>query len=146
MDMLARQGHRLIQLGVALLLFTSFEGFAVPYFASPNLGRSVHALSALSAILLVALGLIWPRLNLGAVSSRFAFWFLVYSDIAIIVSFVMAAVWGAGGETMPIAAAGAQGSAFQEMAIAVVAYSSAPTGIVSFALIFWGLRLAGRRQ
>jgi hydroxylaminobenzene mutase len=145
MDMLARQGHRLIQLGVALLLFTSFEGFAVPYFASPSLGRSVHTLCALSAILLLALGLVWPRLHLGAVSSRFAFWFLIYSDIAIIVSFVMAAVWGAGSETMPIAAAGAHGSAFQEAAIAAVAYSSAPTGIASFALIFWGLRLAGRR-
>jgi hydroxylaminobenzene mutase len=41
----ARQGLRLLQLGLALLLFTSFEGFAIPYFAVPNLGRSVHTLS-----------------------------------------------------------------------------------------------------
>jgi (hydroxyamino)benzene mutase len=33
----------------------------------------------------------------------------------------------------------AQGTAFQEGTIRLVAYSSAPTGLVSFALILWGL-------
>ena len=42
---------------------------------------------------------------------------------------------------MPLAAEGAQGSDFQEAAIRVVAYSAAPTGITSFALILWGLRM-----
>jgi hypothetical protein len=46
----------LLQIGVALFLFTSFEGFAVPYFAVPNLGRSVHTLSAFSGVLLHLLG------------------------------------------------------------------------------------------
>src|SRR5215472_2093364 len=41
-NILARQGHRLLQIGVALFLFTSLEGFAIPYFASPIVGRSVH--------------------------------------------------------------------------------------------------------
>src|SRR5207248_1816260 len=45
-DTRSRQGHRLLQIGVALFLFTSFEGFAIPHFAAPNLGRSVHTLSA----------------------------------------------------------------------------------------------------
>jgi (hydroxyamino)benzene mutase len=63
--MLSRQGHRLLQLGVALFLFTSFQGFAVPYFTAPNLGRSVHTLSAFSGVLLLTLGLLWPRLDLG---------------------------------------------------------------------------------
>jgi len=72
-------------------------------------------------------GLVWPRLNLGAATSRIAFWLLVYS--------------GAGNETMRLAAADAHGSAFQKTAIRVVAYSSAPTGLISFALILWGLRI-----
>ena len=63
---LRHQGHRLLQLGVTLFLFTSFEGFVIPYFAVPNLGRSVHTLSAFVGVLLVALGLLWPRLDLGA--------------------------------------------------------------------------------
>jgi (hydroxyamino)benzene mutase len=139
-DIISRRGHRLLQLGVALFLFTSFEGFVVPYFAAPNLGRSVHTLSGFSGVLLLALGLVWPRLNLSETAARTAFWFLIYSDIAIIVSFLMAAIWGAGNTIIPLAAGAARGSDFQETAIAIVAYSAGPTGIASFALILWGLR------
>jgi hydroxylaminobenzene mutase len=145
-NMLSRQGHRLLQLGVALFLFTSFEGFAVPHFAVPNLGRSVHTLSAFTGVLLLALGLLWPRLNLGSATSRIAFWFLIYSALATVTAFLLAAVWGAGSSIIPLAAGGARGSAFQEAVINVVQYSAAPTGITSFALILWGLRIAAAGQ
>jgi (hydroxyamino)benzene mutase len=137
---LVAQGHRLLQIGVALFLFTSFEGFAVPYFAAPYLGRSVHTLSAFVGVLFVALGLLWPRLDLGATGSRIACWFLIYSGLATIAGFVIAGVWGAGSSIIPIAAGGARGSDFQEAAIGLVLYSAAPTGITSFALVLWGLR------
>jgi hydroxylaminobenzene mutase len=143
--MLSRQGHRLLQIGVALFLFTSFEGFAVPYFAAPHLGRSVHTLSAFSGVLLISLGLMWSRLDLGAAASRIAFWFLIYSDLATIAAFLLAAVWGAGNSIMPLAAGAAHGSAFQEAAISAVAYSAAPTGLIAFALILWGLRFPSLR-
>ncbi len=141
----SRQGHRLLQIGVALFLFTSFEGFAVPYFGAPNLGRSVHTLSAFSGVLLLALGLTWPRLRLGPAAAQIAFWSLIYSDLATVAAFLMAAVWGAGNSIMPLAAGAARGSDFQETAIKVVAYSGAPTGIASFALILWGLRIVPRQ-
>ena len=144
--LLSRQGHRLLQIGVVLFLFTSFEGFAVPYFAAPNLGRSVHTLSAFSGILLIALGLVWPRFELGATAARVAFWFLIYSDLATIAGFLIAAVWGAGNSIMPLAAGSARGSDFQEAMIALVMYPAAPTGIIAFALILWGLRMAPSRQ
>jgi hydroxylaminobenzene mutase len=139
--LLARQGHRLLQLGVGLLLVTSFEGFAIPYMASPPLGRSFHTLTSLLAVLLMALGLLWPRLKLGTKSARLAFWLLVYSGLAIDFAFLLAAVWGAGNTTMPLAAGSARGTAGQEMAILIISYSSGPTGIAAFGLIFWGLRL-----
>jgi (hydroxyamino)benzene mutase len=72
-DLLAREGHRLLQIGVALFLFTSFEGFVILYVASPPLGRSTHSLSALLGLILLAFGLVWPRLRLGATASRVAF-------------------------------------------------------------------------
>ncbi|MDX8498655.1 hypothetical protein RFM99_09500 [Mesorhizobium sp. VK4C] len=140
---LSRQGHRLLQIGIALLLFSSFEGFAIPYLAAPRLGLSAHTLSGLQGVLLLALGLMWPRLNLGAAMSRVAFWFLIYSALAILAAYVMASIWGAGNETMPLAAGAFHGSAFQEAVIKGTGYSSAPTGLISFALILWGLRLAG---
>lgn len=136
---LSRQGQRLLQIGVALLLLLSLEGFAIPYLAAPQPSVSVHKLAALQSVLLLALGLVWPKLNLGAATSRIAFWLLIYAAFAILTAFVMGAVWGAGNETMPLAAGTAHGSAFQETVIRVVAYSSAPTGLISFALISWGL-------
>jgi hydroxylaminobenzene mutase len=140
-NMLARQGHRLIEGGVALFLFTSIWGFVISSVAAPRLGLSVHTLSALQGVMFVALGLAWPRLRLGAAASRTAFSLLIYSAIAILAAFVLASVWGAGNETMPIAAGPAHGSPFEEGAIRWIAYSSAPAGIASFALILWGLRL-----
>ena len=140
-NILSRQGHRLLQIGVALFLFTSFEGFVIPYLKAPRLGLSVHSLSALLGLILIALGLLWPRLNLGTTTSRIAFWFLVYSGFAIVIAYFMGSILGAGNSTMPMAAGTAHGSALQELIIKIVAYSSAPTGIVSFALILWGLRI-----
>lgn len=141
MNTLTRQSQRLLQIGVGLLLFASFEGFVIPIVAAPHLGLSAHTLSALQSVLLLALGLAWTRLNLGDVASRAAFWLLVYSTFAILAAYVLGALWGAGNGTMPMAAGVAHGSPTQEGVIKVVAYSSAPTGIVSFALILWGLRI-----
>ena len=143
-NILSRQGHRLLQIGVALFLFTSFEGFAIPHFASPIVGRSVHTLSALFGLILVAFGLLWPRLRLDAAPARIAFWFLVYSGLAITAAFFLAAMWDAGQSVMPLSGA-SRGTAVQEAAITAVSYTSAPTGIIAFALILWGLRTPSNR-
>ena len=137
-NLLSRHGHCLLQLGAALFLFTCIEGFAIPYFAAPVVGRSVHTLSALLGLILLAFGLVWPRLHLGAAGSRIAFWFLVYSGLAITAAFFLAATWGAGQSVIPLSGA-PLGTAVQEAVITAVAYSSAP-GIIAFALILWGLR------
>jgi hydroxylaminobenzene mutase len=141
MNTLERQSQRLLQIGLGLLLFASFEGFVIPHFAAPPIGLSAHTLSALQSVLLLALGFAWTRLNLGRVASRTAFWLLVYSTFAILAAYVLGALWGAGHETMPMAAGAAHGSAIQESVIKVIGYSSAPTGIVAFVLILWGLRM-----
>ncbi len=140
---LVKQGLGLQRAAVGLLLFTSFWGFAFPHLASPHLGLSVHTLCGLTACLLLGLGLAWGGLSLGPASARLACWLLLYSTLAIIAAYILGAVWGAGNETMRLAAGSAHGSAFQETVIKVIAYSSGPTGIVSFVLILWGLRGAG---
>jgi hydroxylaminobenzene mutase len=145
LDILSRQGHRLLQVGVALFLFTSFEGFAIPYLASPLVGRSTHSLSALFGVILLTLGLSWPRLRLGVTASSIAFWLLLYSGIAITAAFLLAAILGAGKSTMPLSGAPA-GGALQEAAIMAIAYSSAPTGIIAFVLILFGLRMPANHE
>ena len=139
-SLLGRQGHRLLQLGVALFLFTSLEGLAVPYFAVPRLGLSVHTLSAFLGVFLLTLGLLWPRLRLSAPASRIAFWSVVYSTFATIAAYLMGGLWGAGNTVIPLAAGLAHGSSFQELAITVVLYSAAPTGLIALAIVLWGLR------
>ncbi len=139
--MLSRQGHRMLQIGVVLFVFSALEGFAIPSLSVPRLGLSVHTLSALQGVMLLGLGLLWPRLNLGTTTSRIAFWTYIYSSIATLVPYVMAAIWGAGNSTIPLAAGAAHGSAFQEAIIKVVLYSAAPTFFISMALILWGLRI-----
>ena len=142
--MLSRQGHRLLQIGVGLFLLTSFEGFVIPSFAAPRLGLSAHSLMALLGVLLIAMGLLWAKLCLGIAASQLAFWLLIYSSLAIVAAYLLGAFWGAGNSTMSLAAGTAHGSLLQETVIRIVAYSSAPTGIVSFALILWGLRIEKR--
>ncbi len=66
---------------------------------------------------------------------------LIYSALAILGAYVLGAIWGAGHKTMRLAAGTAHGSGFQERVIMLLAYSSAPTGIIAFALIFWELLL-----
>ncbi len=131
----------MLQTGVALFVFAALEGFAIPSLPVPRLGLSVHTLSALQGVMLLGLGLLWPRLNLHAATSRIAFWTYLYSSFATLVPYVMAAVWGAGNSTIPLAAGAAHGSAFQETIIKVVLYSAAPTFFISAALIIRGLRI-----
>jgi len=140
-NLLSRQGHRMLQIGIALFVFSGLEGFVIHSLPSPSLGRSVHTLSAEQGIITIVLGLLWTRLNLSATPARFAFWTFLYSSFATLIPFVLAAVWGAGNTTIPLAAGAAHGTAFQEAIIRIIIYSAAPPFFVSMGLILWGLRI-----
>jgi hydroxylaminobenzene mutase len=139
---LSRQGQRLLQVGAALLLYSFLEGFAIPHFGSPRIGLSVHTLSAFEGVLLLVLGLVWPRLVLGPTSAALAFWLLAYSALAILAAYTIAAIWGVGIDTIGLMGelphGLTRGTDFQEALIKIVSYSSV-SGLPAFALIFWGL-------
>jgi len=132
----------MLQIGIGHFVFSGVEGFAIPALPAPALGLSVHRLSALQGVMILTLGLFWPRLKLGATSSRIAYWSYIYSSVATLVPYVLAAVWGAGNTTIPLAAGTARGNAHQEATIKVILYSAAPSFFVSMALILWGLRMS----
>jgi (hydroxyamino)benzene mutase len=98
----------------------------------PRLGLSVHTLSALQGVML---------LGLGATAAQIAFWTYLYSSFATLLPYVLAAVWGAGNETIPLAAGAAHGSTTQELVIKIILYTAAPTFLLSMALVLRGLRL-----
>src|SRR5574341_2506194 len=140
-NILSRQSQRMLQIGIWLFVFSGLEGFVIHSLPVPSLGRSVHTLSAEQGIITLVLGLLWPRLNLSTTASRIAFWTFLYSSFATLIPFVLAAAWGAGNATIPLAAGAAHGSAIQETIIKVVLYSAALPFFLSMGLILWGLRL-----
>jgi hydroxylaminobenzene mutase len=132
-------------MGIALFLYSSLDGFAIPFLASPRIGLSVHTLSALQGVMLLAIGLVWTKLRFSHHTAQVTFWCLVYSTLAILAAYTVAAFWGVGIETISLMGelphGLIQGSLFQETFIKVLAYSSAPTGLTAFVLILWGLRI-----
>ena len=130
-------------MGIVFILYSSVEGFVIPHFGSPRVGLSTHTLGALQGVLLLALGLVWPKLSLRAIASRVAFWCLLYSALAILGAYSIAAAWGVGNETIVLAGelphGLRHGTALQETLIKILSYSSAPTGLTAFALVLWGL-------
>jgi hydroxylaminobenzene mutase len=136
----------MIQIGVGHFVFSAVEGFAIPALRSPALGLSVHRLSALQGVMMLTLGLVWPRLRLGTTASGIAYWTYTYSSLATLVPYVMAALWGAGNTTIPLAAGTAHGNARQETSIKVILYSAAPSFFISMALILWGLRIKAENE
>jgi (hydroxyamino)benzene mutase len=67
--MLERDGRRLLRLGVVLVLVGLFTGLAIPALAVPRLGLSAHISGVLGGLVLIVLGLLWPKLRLGARAS-----------------------------------------------------------------------------
>jgi hydroxylaminobenzene mutase len=133
------EGHRLVQLGVLLLLLGLLVGFVVRAFAVPRLGLTAHVLGVIQGMLLMLFGLLWPRLKLKRTASVVGFWMAAYSCYASWAATVLAAAWGAGGSMMPIAAGQNHGSAAQEGIIAAGLVTSAIALIVVTGLILKGL-------
>jgi len=74
-------------------------------------------------------------------AARLAFWNYLYSSFATLVPYVLAALWGAGSATIPLAAGAARGTRLEELTIRVLLYSAAPTFLLAMVIVVWGLRL-----
>ena len=135
-----RQGHRLLQAGILLFLFALLVGLAVPRFAVPRLGLSVHLLGIMQGLFLMLTGVLWPQLRLTRATLRVGVWLAVYGCFAAWTANVLAGVWGAGNPMLPLAAGQARGSAFQEALIATGLRTAAVSLIAVAVLILWGLR------
>jgi len=142
-DVLERQGHRLLQLGMLLFLFALIVGLIVPKFAVPRLGLSTHLLGIMQGTFLMVAGLLWGRLRLSPAMSRIGVFLAVYGCLAAWIANLSAAIRGAGNSMLPIAAGQAHGSALQEGMIAVALRSAAVSLIAVAILILWGLRRFG---
>jgi hydroxylaminobenzene mutase len=135
-----RQSRRLLQAGIALILFGALLGLAIPHFTVPRLALSAHLVGILQGIFLVAIGVVWPRLSLSFAQSRLVFWLLIYQGSVAPIANLLAAAWGAGNSIVPIAAGAAHGTAAQEAVINMGLRSAGAALVVSLVFILWGLR------
>lgn len=137
----SRQGHRLVQIGMALFLGALLVGVAITAFRVPRLGLSTHLLALTQGLFLMILGLFWDRLRFTPKLRSATLGLALYGCLAPLLANVLAAVWGAGNALLPMAAGAAHGSDVQEGIIAVLLRSGGGSLIVASGLILWGLRL-----
>ena len=133
-------GRRLIRCGVLLFLLGLLTGLIVPVLANPRMGLSSHLEGVMNGLVLVVLGLLWPRLRLSRTASAVAFGLALYGTYVNWATTLAAAAWGAGAPMMPIAGLGHQGTRLQEGIIAFGLVSLALAMIATCAIVLWGLR------
>jgi hydroxylaminobenzene mutase len=129
----------LLQLGVVLFLLGLVTGFVVPLLAIPRMGLSSHLEGIFNGIVLIALGLMWPRLALGARLQRLTFALAVYGAFANWAATLFSAATGAVA-LMPIAGGGRTGDATAEAVVGFLLISLSVAMIGAFLLVLWGLR------
>lgn len=116
-----RQSRQLLLWGAWLLLLGLLTGLLVPVVANPRLGLASHIEGVLNGMLLLILGLLWPRLTLTERWRRVAAICAIYGAFANWASMLVAAVLNAGAQ-LTVAAEGRAGSPLAE-------------GIVNFGLV-----------
>lgn len=131
--------HALLQLGVLLFLIGLLTGFAVPVVAIPRMGLTSHLEGLFNGIVLIALGLMWPRLTLGPRAQQATFGLALYGAYANWLATLLSAATGAAA-MMPIAGGGRTGDALAEAVVAFLLVSLSLAMVVAFGLVLWGLR------
>jgi hydroxylaminobenzene mutase len=129
----------LFRYAFALILLSLIAGFFIPLMAVPRLGLSAHTIGALSGVLLIAVGAIWPCFRLSPRQAALLEWSWVYSSYANWFACLAGAVLGAGNMT-PIASAGLVGAAASEAFVSGLFVTVAISSPVACGLSLWGLR------
>jgi (hydroxyamino)benzene mutase len=138
--------RRLMRLGVLLILLSLLTGLLIPVLANPRMGLTSHVEGVMSGMLLVVMGLVWPRLNLGGRAMSAASWLLIYGAYANWANSLLAAAWAAGGSMMPMAANGLKGTPVQETIISILSVFLALALLAGIPIVLWGLRGASGKD
>src|SRR5262245_46541747 len=127
--------------GVLLLALGLVTGFAVPFVTTPRIGLSAHLAGVQSGMLLVILGLLWPRLAFAPAAEAAARWLALGSLYATWLGILIAATFGAT-RTLPIAGAGSasQAAGWQSAGAGILIVGGALASLVAVALVLRGFK------
>lgn len=129
----------LMRAGVLLFLVGLFTGLVVPLMQIPRMALSSHLEGVMNGMLLMILGLLWPKLSLPAWAGTATFWLALYGTFANWLATLLSAAWGAAA-MMPIAGQGAVGTPLAEGIVAALLGSLTLAMIVACGFVLWGLR------
>lgn len=162
LDSSSREAHWLFLLGAFLILLSMFVGLALAWSVFPNLllGLAAHVGGMIQGIMVIAFGVLWPRLKLSRTLSAIGFWLVVYSQLISFGIQVLTALWDAGGELFRLAGSeviganpvqeimlgAARGSPLQEQIIYIGLGTALLAALVAQVIIIWGLWSSVREE
>lgn len=131
--------RKLVLLGAVLVMLGLLTGFVSGSLANPRMGLAAHLEGLMNGTLMIALGAAWGHVKLPAKAQAWCWWLLVYGTVANWLAVLLAAIWGAGGATMPLAAAGMQAAPWQESLVGALLISLSFAIVAAFALVIRGV-------
>lgn len=132
--------HKLVRHGVVLFLLGLITGFVIPVMRNPRMGLSSHLEAIMNGMFLILLGLIWSNLRLSNKALKWGYALSLFGTYTNWATTLLAGIWGAGAEMMPIAGGGFQGVVWQEVLIKIGLGSLSVAMIIVCGLVLWGLK------
>lgn len=125
--------------GAVLMVLGLITGLIGPALANPRMGLSSHLAAMMGGLMLLALAGVWSLVRLTPRGERWALWLLGYGNFANWLATLLAAVWNAGGNMMPIAAPGRTALPWQDGVVAGLLVTLSAATIAGMVLVLWGL-------
>jgi hydroxylaminobenzene mutase len=123
--------------GVVLFLLGLLNGFTISLGRSPRLGLSAHLTAVQSGTFLIAMGLLWPYIDVPAgwsVITGSVLWISLYS---LWLALLLAGLFGAG-RGLPIAGGGVRTKPAYQIAVSTLLFAGMfGTTFDVFAIAYW---------
>lgn len=138
-------GIKLIRLGILLFLLGLITGFIIPILENPRMGLSSHLEGTMNGMLLMILGIIWPKIKFSNKLSGISFSLAIFGTYTNWLTTLLAGIWGAGSEMMPIAGGNLVGTSFQELLIKFGLVTVSVSMVLVCFIILWAMRTQPRK-
>ena len=139
-DFQSKFSHKLVRYGITLFFLGLLTGFAIPVMRNPRMRLASHLEAVMNGMFLILLGLIWQRLRLSVGALEWGYALSLFGTYTNWFTNLLAAIWGAGAELLPIAGGGYQGVAWQEVLVKVGLVSLAFAMTAVCIIVLWGLK------
>jgi hydroxylaminobenzene mutase len=107
---------------------------------NPRMGLSSHLEGTMNGMLLIIIGIVWPKLHLSIRSLKWAYGLALFGTFMNWLTTLLAGIWGAGAEMMPLAGGNHLSPAWQEGIIKFGLVSLSIAMVIVAVILVWGMR------